>query len=164
MLNFLLRRIPDETSQPNILLIDDDRDIRTVTNLVLMTSGIGTIHEAASGQEGLEMARQIRPDVILLDIKLPDIGGETVLQLLKMDPWTREIPVVLFSAQTKNHENLQAWPVADVVSKPFYPQHLCESVCRALGKPYSIEAEGERGGSWSMRSGRPVPTAIPAAT
>ena len=133
MLKFLFSRIPEDKTRPNILLIDDDRDIRTVTSLVLITSGLGGVREATCGREGLEMARQGRPDVILLDMKLPDIGGETVLQLLKADPWTRDVPVVLFTANAK-HEHLRSLPVADVVLKPFHPPQLCEVIRRALGR------------------------------
>lgn len=132
MLKFLLSRIPDDMApRPNILLIDDDRDIRTVTNLVLMTSGLGLVQEASSGREGLAMAQKQRPDVILLDMKLPDIGGEAVLKLLKTDPWTRDIPVVLFTANPKQNQ-LRSLPVADVILKPFHPPELCAAIRGAL--------------------------------
>ena len=132
MLKFLLNRIPEDAARPTILLIDDDRDIRTVTGLVLLTSNLGKVLEAASGQEGLDMARQQRPDVILLDIGLPDMGGDIVLQLLKADPWTRDIPVVLFTAYANELRRLRALPVADIVLKPFQPELLCDTVRRAI--------------------------------
>ena len=77
MLKFLLSRIPQEKRTRKILLIDDDRDIRTVTELVLMTRSAGTFFEAGSGQEGLAVAQEHRPDLILLDIVLPDFSGES---------------------------------------------------------------------------------------
>ena len=131
MLNFL-SRTPATPARPNILLVDDDRDIRTVTNLVLMTNGLGTALEAATGQEGLTMARQHRPDVILLDFKLPDLSGERVLQSLKADPRTRDIPVVFFTAHAMERNLLRALPVAGLVLKPFQPQELCDVVRRAV--------------------------------
>lgn len=133
MLKFLLSRIPHDVAKSSLLLIDDDRDIRTVTSLVLMTrGGIGTVHEAATGREGLRMARHHRPSVILLDVGLPDMKGETVLQLLKADPWTSHIPVVFFTARAREHQRLCALQAADTVLKPFDPEQLCATVTRAL--------------------------------
>ncbi len=132
MLKFLLNRIPQVTARPNILMIDDDCDIRTVTSLVLLTNGMGVVHEAANGQEGLERARQQRPDVILLDFKLPDMSGETVLQLLKADPWTKDIPVVFFTAHASERHLLRQLPIAGLVLKPFHPFELCETIRRAM--------------------------------
>jgi CheY-like chemotaxis protein len=131
MLNFL-SRTPATPARPNILLVDDDRDIRTVTNLVLMTNGLGTALEAASGQEGLTMAREHRPNVILLDFKLPDLSGERVLQSLKADPRTRDIPVVFFTAHAMERHLLRAFPIAGLVLKPFQPQELCDVMRRAI--------------------------------
>jgi two-component system KDP operon response regulator KdpE len=132
MLKFLFSRIPEDIAQPNILLIDDDRDICTVANLVLLTQGVGNVLEAATGREGIEIARTQRPDVIVLDMKLPDIGGETVLQLLRADPWTRDIPVILFTAFAGDPDRLRALRVSDIVMKPFQAQTLCEVIRRAL--------------------------------
>lgn len=153
MLNFL-SRTPATPARPNILLVDDDRDIRTVTNLVLMTNRLGTALEAASGQEGLTMAREHRPDVILLDFKLPDLSGERVLQSLKADPRTREIPVVFFTAHAMNRHLLRALPIAGLVLKPFQPQELCDVVRRAIKGVSSQRAPewtGNRYGSPRMQ-------------
>lgn len=140
MLRYLLNRIPDPVARPNILLIDDDRDIRTVTSLVLLTNGLGEVHEAGSGQEGLEAARQNRPDVILLDFKLPDMNGETVLHLLKADPWTRDIPVIFFTAHASERHLLRQLPIAGLMLKPFHPFELCEKVRSALSGANSERA------------------------
>jgi CheY-like chemotaxis protein len=132
MLKFLFSRIPEVIAQPKILLIDDDRDIRTVTNLILVTKGIGNVLEAGSGREGVEVARTQRPDVILLDMKLPDMSGETVLQLLRADPWTQDTPVILFTSFAGHLDHLRAQRVSDVVLKPFHPHKLCDVIRRVL--------------------------------
>jgi CheY-like chemotaxis protein len=132
MLKFLFSRIPEDIARPNILLIDDDRDIRTVTNLALLTHGLGNVLEAGTGLEGIEAARTHRPDVILLDMKLPDISGETVLQLLRADPWTRDVPIILFTAFAGDLNRLRALRLSDIVLKPFHPQRLCDVVRRVL--------------------------------
>ena len=78
------------------------------------------------------MARHHRPSLILLDVGLPDMKGETVLQLLKADPWTSFIPVVFFTARARDQQRLCALQAADTVLKPFDPEHLCATVRRVL--------------------------------
>jgi DNA-binding response OmpR family regulator len=117
MLKFLFSRIPEDIAQPKILLIDDDRDIRTITNLVLLTQGMGNV---------------VEPNAILLDMRLPDLSGETVLQLLRADPWTRDIPVILFTAFAGDLDRLRTLGATDIVVKPFHPQKMCDAIGRAL--------------------------------
>jgi len=132
MLKFLFSRIPEDIAQPKILLIDDDRDIRTITNLVLLTQGMGNVAEASTGREGIEAARTYRPNAILLDMRLPDLSGETVLQLLRADPWTRDIPVILFTAFAGDLDRLRTLGATDIVVKPFHPKKMCDAIGRAL--------------------------------
>ena len=132
MLKFLFSRIPEDIAQPKILLIDDDRDIRTITNLVLLTQGMGNVVEASTGREGIEAARTYRPNAILLDMRLPDLSGETVLQLLRADPWTRDIPVILFTAFAGDLDRLRTLGATDIVVKPFHPQKMCDVIGHAL--------------------------------
>ncbi len=131
MLKFLMGRIPQDANKPQILLIDANPDIRTVTSLWLETRGFGATLEAASADAGLSLARRHRPAAILLDLQLPDMRGEIALHLLKADPWTRGIPVILFTAPQKK-QWLETLPVAGIVLKPFQPEYLCEIVRRAL--------------------------------
>lgn len=135
MLDFLFSRIPEEPVRRKVLLVDDDRDIRTVTSMVLATRGVGAVHEAATGREGLELARSQQPDLILLDIALPDISGETVVQLLRVDPLTRDIPIVFFTASLDGLRRMQELRVAAVVLKPFDPQQLCSLLERVMRTP-----------------------------
>jgi len=135
MLNFLFSRIPEEPVRRTVLLVDDDRDIRTVTGMVLTTRGVGAVHEAGTGREALELARQHQPDLILLDVGLPDISGETVLQLLRVDPLTQNIPVVFFTGSAEGFSRLRALPATDVVLKPFDPERLCAILERAMRNP-----------------------------
>jgi CheY-like chemotaxis protein len=147
MLNFLFRRIPQEPVRAKVLLVDDDRDIRTVTSMVLSTRGIGTVHEAGTGREGLRLAREHQPDLILLDVVLPDISGETVLQLLRVDPLTQHIPVVFFTASTEGYSRLRTLPACDVVLKPFDPERLCAIAERAMRNPRIAPASATRVGA-----------------
>ena len=81
----------------NILMIDDDPDMLEILGLLLKVNGHRPI-TALGGKEGLDIARKEPPDVILLDIMMPDIDGFEVLRRLKLDMSTEKIPVILVTA------------------------------------------------------------------
>jgi two-component system phosphate regulon response regulator PhoB/two-component system alkaline phosphatase synthesis response regulator PhoP len=79
-----------------ILLIEDDQMIATMYQTKFTMEGI-TLQTAVDGAEGLEKARQLKPDIILLDIILPKLDGFAVLKELKADPALKSVPVVLLT-------------------------------------------------------------------
>lgn len=81
-----------------ILIIDDDSDIREFLGDLLATEGFRT-HEASSGREGIELAKQTRPDLVLLDIMMPEMDGYETCERLKSDPDTGEIPIVMVTVK-----------------------------------------------------------------
>ena len=81
-----------------ILLIDDEPRLCDVVKQGLEILGDFKVSIATSGKEGLGMAKRLKPDLILLDIRMPKMDGITVLKNLKRDPGTLEIPVVMLSA------------------------------------------------------------------
>jgi CheY-like chemotaxis protein len=86
----------------NILMIDDDPDMLEIFRLLLKVNGHRPI-TALGGKEGLDIARKELPDVILLDLMMPDIDGFGVLRQLKLDTSTKEIPVIFITA-VNGHE------------------------------------------------------------
>lgn len=86
----------------NILMIDDDPDMLEIFSLLLKVNGHRPI-TALGGKEGLDIARKELPDVILLDLMMPDIDGFGVLRQLKLDTSTQEIPVIFVTA-VNGHE------------------------------------------------------------
>src|SRR4051794_12167857 len=102
------------------LVVEDDAAIRALIAAALGGEGCRVV-EAADGQSALTMAEDVRPDVVLLDIGLPDIDGLTVLQTLKSDDALREIPVVMVTAWADTDMVRQAMDrgAADYVCKPF---------------------------------------------
>ena len=86
----------------NILMIDDDPDMLEIFRLLLKVNGHRPI-TALGGKEGLDIARKELPDVILLDLMMPDIDGFGVLRQLKLDTSTQEIPVIFVTA-VNGHE------------------------------------------------------------
>jgi CheY-like chemotaxis protein len=100
-----------------VLLIDDSKFLRRANELSLTKSGHQII-TASDGEEGLRLARAKRPDVIVLDMLLPKLGGAQLLEFLKADPSTAKIPVIVLSSLSqKNEEKLVAAGAAAYLEK-----------------------------------------------
>jgi DNA-binding response OmpR family regulator len=108
-----------------VLAIDDDPMMRTLLNEILHRDSF-EVELASSGEEGIRIARQHLPDIILLDVNLPGVGGVEVLQALRHEPQTRHIPILFLTADLDPHhlvEALEADP-DDYVSKNVSPREL----------------------------------------
>ncbi len=113
-----------------ILLIDDEKDIRTVADISLRRIGNFDVTLVENGKEGLSAAAAIRPDVILLDMMMPEMDGITVLKKLKENPETRDIPVIFMTARVRDKEKTEyeAHGAKGVIDKPFDPLSLAGQV------------------------------------
>jgi signal transduction histidine kinase/DNA-binding response OmpR family regulator len=108
--------------QMTVLVIDDDRESRELLERSLAKEGFCVL-TAASGGEGVRRAREVRPDAITLDVMMPGMDGWSVLSLLKKDPATAEIPVIMLSIV--DNKNLgYALGATDYLSKPIEREHL----------------------------------------
>ena len=118
-----------------ILIVDDDDDIREVGQLALELGSDWTVVTASSGAIGLEQAKSVHPDAILLDVMMPGMDGPTTLQHLRADPSTCDIPVVFLTAKVRSsdRDTLAALGVAAVLAKPFDPVALPGQLAQALG-------------------------------
>jgi CheY-like chemotaxis protein len=119
----------------HILIIDDEYDIRAVAQLALRTVGGWTVSTAASGTEGIATAIEEQPDVILLDVMMPDMDGLATLNALHTHPTTRSIPVILLTAKAQVSEQrcfTELGVIASIV-KPFKAMKLAEQVAAFLG-------------------------------
>jgi CheY-like chemotaxis protein len=86
----------DDDTVIDVLLIEDDRETLEMYKTKLELDGY-TVHVAVDGEEGLNRATELRPDIIFLDIRLPKVDGLEVLQRLRTEPQTAHIPVVILS-------------------------------------------------------------------
>jgi DNA-binding response OmpR family regulator len=116
-----------------ILVIDDNPDLLDMVDAILSDAGF-VVAKTVSGEDGLNVARALKPNLILLDLNMPKMDGWEVLKLLKTDAATKEIPVAIFSVRTDLKDKifgLQRGAV-DYIPKPFQFEHLTERVERIL--------------------------------
>jgi len=108
-----------------ILVIEDESDIRQVLDHNLRAAGHDVL-AAARGQDGLRLARQERPDLVLLDLMLPDIPGTEVCRAIKDDASTRPTPVIMLTAKGEEIDRVVGFELGadDYVTKPFSVREL----------------------------------------
>ncbi len=119
-----------------ILCIDDEPEMIDLIRLILNRRGF-EVKGAGGGIDGLEMVRTEQPDLVLLDLMMPDMDGWEVYQQMKADDKTRSIPVIVVTAKAQSIDKVLGLHIAkvdDYISKPFSPQELLTSVERVLDK------------------------------
>ncbi|HEY82744.1 MAG TPA: response regulator [Dehalococcoidia bacterium] len=118
---------------PKILIIENEPSIQKLMKVNLSTSGYEVLI-TARGEEGLRLAQQESPDLILLDLRLPGISGWDVLARLKAIPELGKIPVVIITAVVHHgdEEKAYAMGVAGYLAKPFTAEELLQEVEEAL--------------------------------
>lgn len=118
-----------------ILVIDNELYIQEVVQIALETIKNWRVVTASSGAEGLLKAEKEQPDVILLDMMMPDMDGATTFQKLQANPCTQTIPVLLLTAkvQTVDQQRYQTLGVHATIAKPFDPLHLPTQIADVLG-------------------------------
>ena len=109
-----------------ILVVEDDPDIATVVEETLAEEAYEVVH--TGGATALPLARELRPDVILLDYAMPDMDGGEISQRLRADPTTGDIPIILMSAHPPAAR--PPLPVDAELPKPFDLEEMCEAVAR----------------------------------
>ena len=115
-----------------ILVVDDDNSIIEVLRQLLSREGY-TVSVAYDGKQGLAATRQEKPDLIILDLMMPEIDGITVSGILFQDPVLRRTPVLILTAMPNARKMLELLPnVRLYMDKPFDPPELLKSVQRLL--------------------------------
>lgn len=117
-----------------ILCIEDEPEMIDLIRLILGRRGF-EVKGANGGVEGLKMIRQELPDLVLLDLMMPDMDGWDVYQQLKSEGETRDIPVIIITAKAQSIDRVLGLHIAkvdDYISKPFRPQELLDSIEHVL--------------------------------
>jgi two-component system alkaline phosphatase synthesis response regulator PhoP len=117
-----------------VLLVDDEDDIREVAQMSLEVTAGWTIEGANCGSAGIEKAKSLKPDAILLDVMMPDMDGPTTFKKIQEIPELAGTPVILMTAkvQASDLEEFKAIGVSGVIAKPFDPMSLAERVKEIL--------------------------------
>jgi DNA-binding response OmpR family regulator len=117
------------TVQKKILVVDDEEDILHFLELVLREKGYQVV-TASGGPEALTRAQIEKPDLVLLDIMMPQMDGWEVLKLLRVDEETAPIPVAMLSARTEAKDRVQGLQegAVDYICKPFSLQELLAKI------------------------------------
>ena len=113
-----------------ILYIDDESDIREVAEMALELDPSFAVRTCGSGRDGIAAARDWQPDLILLDVMMPELDGPGVLEILRQDDATAAIPVIFITARTQAHEvaRLHELGARGVLAKPFDAMTLAQQV------------------------------------
>lgn len=117
-----------------VLLVDDDRNIRRIAQIALAEVGHLQVTLASSGQEALNLVQHEQPDLVLLDVMMPEMDGFATLIKLQKDPKTSAIPVIFMTASVTDDEQQQyrTLGVRGVIVKPFDPMTLTEQIKQIL--------------------------------
>lgn len=118
------------------LYIEDEPEMIDLVRIILAPKHLEVIG-AEGGRAGIESVHKFKPDVILLDLMMPDLDGWDVYHQLKADKSTKDIPVIVITAKAQNIDKVLAVNIAkvdDYIAKPFTPQELIDSLNKVLLK------------------------------
>lgn len=122
----------EQEQKPTILIVDDDSLVRQLMSALL--SGFGEVELAASGQEGLDKAESVQPDMIVLDVMMPEMDGYEVCRRLKENENTSDIPIVFLTASNSNEDEERGLEIGatDFIRKPISPKIVSVRVSNIL--------------------------------
>jgi signal transduction histidine kinase/CheY-like chemotaxis protein len=127
----------DNSTGKTVLIIDDDPTVSELMKRQLLKENYKVI-VAPNGKEGIRLARDIRPDVITLDILMPEMDGWSVLRTLKADPKVSDIPVIMASILDEKNKGFSLG-AADFLSKPVQKEYLMKSIRNLIGDKENLK-------------------------
>ncbi|PIQ85790.1 MAG: DNA-binding response regulator [Candidatus Omnitrophica bacterium CG11_big_fil_rev_8_21_14_0_20_45_26] len=130
-------------AKEKVLIVEDEKNIVELVKFNLEEAGFTPL-VATKGDEGLEMARQKKIDMILLDLMLPGIGGLEICKILRSDPKTRHIPIIMLTARGAESDRVIGLELGadDYIAKPFSPRELIARMKAVLRRIHQKD-EGE---------------------
>jgi len=134
------------TATPCILVVDDDRRVVDLLNIALAAHGYRVI-TASDGEEAVRMALGKRPDLVVLDVRLPKKSGLEVCEILRQDPDDPHLPIIMVSAASETEARLQGFArgADDYLAKPFSPKELVARIKRLLARASEARESRRRG-------------------
>ncbi len=132
----------DHKNAIKVVCIEDDPEMIDLVKMILTRKGF-QVTGAMGGRDGLQAIKQVQPDIVLLDLMMPDMDGWEVYQQMKADEHSKDIPVIVVTAKAQSIDKVLGLHIAkvdDYITKPFGPSELLSSVLRVLQEA-GIEAE-----------------------
>ena len=122
-----------------ILVVDDEPDLIKVVTFRLRKWGY-KVRTADDGQQALEMIREVKPDLLLLDLCLPTVDGGEVCSQIRTDETLKDMSIILFTADASSSvaEKAQAFEADDYITKPFNPDELLAKIRRIMEKKHEV--------------------------
>ena len=138
------QQVPDE-ARAHVLVVEDEEDLASLVELNLQLSGYA-VTTAGNGRVALDHLEDHRPDVILLDVMMPVVDGWQVLQQVKSDPDTQDIPVIMLTALSEERDLIRGHLQGAVryVTKPFEMRSLLATIDEAVEPPDAAELQERR--------------------
>src|SRR3954463_4599735 len=133
------------TSNLRILIVEDEEDVVDMLTLNLRKAGGFTVATAADGAEGLRKAREELPALVILDLMLPKMPGLEVAKILKSDPGTSHIPIIMLTAKAEEVDRIVGleFGADDYVTKPFSPRELLLRIKAILRRGPGEQGDGK---------------------
>ena len=125
----------DISQKKKILVVDDEKELTALVSLHMKMAGFEVL-TANNGEKALDLSREEKPDLIILDLMLPKIDGWQVCERLQQDIATQDIPVIMLTARAETEDKLKGFEAGadDYVTKPFSPRELVARVKRVLAR------------------------------
>jgi DNA-binding response OmpR family regulator len=114
-----------------LMIVDDDPQLMRVLSMFFDLEGYHVI-QARHGREALDMLQEYSPDIILLDLMMPEVGGEEVIRQIRANRKLRHVPVIIFTAAETREEELTAAGASSFIAKPFSLNGLLDTVQEAI--------------------------------
>lgn len=121
-------------SPPRILVVDDEIDIANLIKLTLERGGDGVVEVVTSGDAALAAVKQAPPDLVVLDLNLPNVDGTEVCRTIRARPATATLPIIMLTARTAETDRIRGLDLGadDYLTKPFSPRELAARVRAVL--------------------------------
>ena len=137
--------VPQRRSAGRVLVVEDERDVAELLRYNLTKDGYDVVL-AATGGDAVKQAHELRPDVVLLDIMVPQLNGWEICRRLKQDAETRAIPVIMVTGRVEEGDKVLGFEVGadDYVTKPFSPRELSARIRAVARRRVVVEDDPKR--------------------
>ena len=119
----------------SVLIVDDDRELRTIYRVILERKGY-TIYEAGNGVEALQFLNTQMPDVIVMDMLMPMMGGEAVMQRIRQMSSSSKVRIVVLTAYPRFRESALFFHADQFLVKPIKPEDFLQAIASVLQEDY----------------------------